>query len=354
MNLDNFKKHSDWVKVWSGKWSLHTCSQFGGEWTEENKVSNDSAYGLVVYVSRKGISDCWVSEVEKKDLGRRLIAQIKADPRVVKAMSDSLKSRARSVFSFIKKNSGKKVGLEIYNGFWKEISDYYLPHLSVKYIVDYLSPEDLKKYLPVLEEARLYSEPIFREEENFMEKIAEQVAVETDVSKELVLSTTKEELRAYFAGGKLLSRAILEKRFSEAIQFFKAGESKLFSGAEAREMEKIVLPKTEKDLKGQIAYKGKCTGTVRIVWNPSDPSVIFEKGDILVTGMTRPEFLALMKKAGAFVTDAGGILSHAAIVARELKKPCIIGTKIATKVLKDGDEVEVDADKGVVKIIKRT
>jgi pyruvate,water dikinase len=59
-----------------------------------------------------------------------------------------------------------------------------------------------------------------------------------------------------------------------------------------------------------------------------------------------------MKKAGAVVTDAGGILSHAAIVSRELNIPCIIGTEIATNILKDGDLVEVKADKGVVRIIK--
>jgi len=53
------------------------------------------------------------------------------------------------------------------------------------------------------------------------------------------------------------------------------------------------------------------------------------------------------------VTDEGGITCHAAIISRELKKPCIIGTKIATKVLKDGDLVEVDADKGIVKILKK-
>ncbi|MDO8581302.1 MAG: PEP-utilizing enzyme, partial [bacterium] len=62
-----------------------------------------------------------------------------------------------------------------------------------------------------------------------------------------------------------------------------------------------------------------------------------------------PEFLSLMVKAGAIVTDAGGILSHAAITARELKKPCVIGTKIATKVFKDGDRVEVDAERGIIK-----
>ena len=58
-----------------------------------------------------------------------------------------------------------------------------------------------------------------------------------------------------------------------------------------------------------------------------------------------------MKKASAIITDEGGIICHAAIASRELKKPCIIGTKIATKILKDGDLVEVDADNGIVGIL---
>ena len=60
-----------------------------------------------------------------------------------------------------------------------------------------------------------------------------------------------------------------------------------------------------------------------------------------------------MEKASAFVTDEGGILCHAAIVAREMKKPCIIGTKVSTKILKDGDMVEVDADNGIVKVLEK-
>ena len=67
-----------------------------------------------------------------------------------------------------------------------------------------------------------------------------------------------------------------------------------------------------------------------------------------------PEYVPLMKKAAAIVTDEGGITCHAAIVSRELNKPCIIGVKIATKVLKDGDLIEVDAEKGVVKVIKKS
>ena len=93
------------------------------------------------------------------------------------------------------------------------------------------------------------------------------------------------------------------------------------------------------------------TGKVRIVIKGEDFSK-FMNGEILVTNMTRPEFVPLIKKSIAIITDEGGITCHAAIVSRELKKPCIIGTKNATKVLKDGDVVEVDANNGVVKIIK--
>jgi pyruvate,water dikinase len=67
--------------------------------------------------------------------------------------------------------------------------------------------------------------------------------------------------------------------------------------------------------------------------------------------MTVPDLVSAMKRAAAIVTDEGGVTCHAAIISRELKKPCIIGTKVATKVFKDGDLVEVDANKGIVRII---
>jgi phosphohistidine swiveling domain-containing protein len=105
-------------------------------------------------------------------------------------------------------------------------------------------------------------------------------------------------------------------------------------------------------IKGQSGFKGVVRGRVRIVLNvQSDHG--FVEGEILVAGMTRPEYVPLMKKALAIITDEGGITCHAAIVARELKKPCIIGTKIATRVLHDGDLVEVDADSGMVRVIER-
>lgn len=109
---------------------------------------------------------------------------------------------------------------------------------------------------------------------------------------------------------------------------------------------------TPSTLKGQIACRGVVRGTVRVVLDPHDDKG-FKQGDILVTSMTRPEFVPLMKKAGAVVTNEGGITCHAAIVSRELQIPCIIGTKVATQVLKDGDVVEVDAEKGIVTILEK-
>ncbi len=107
-------------------------------------------------------------------------------------------------------------------------------------------------------------------------------------------------------------------------------------------------------LHGQVASKGFYQGRVKVIPFDIDadyPTLIrsMRKGDVLVTGSTGPEMILACKKAGAIVTEEGGITSHASIVSRELGIPCIIGTKIATEVLKDGDLVEVDAEKGIVK-----
>ncbi len=106
------------------------------------------------------------------------------------------------------------------------------------------------------------------------------------------------------------------------------------------------------ELIGQVAYAGKTRGRVRII-NSRKELASFLKNDILVASSTTPDFLSAMKKSAAIISEHGGAICHAAIVARELKKPCLVGVKFATQVLRDGDLVEVDANEGVVKILKR-
>ncbi len=100
-------------------------------------------------------------------------------------------------------------------------------------------------------------------------------------------------------------------------------------------------------LRGRVGSTGKASGEVCIV-EPGDSVDDFPEGAVLVCAMTSPDYLPFMQKASAIVTDQGGILCHAAIVARELKKPCIVGTQTATQILKPGDKVVVDADTGTI------
>jgi phosphohistidine swiveling domain-containing protein len=102
---------------------------------------------------------------------------------------------------------------------------------------------------------------------------------------------------------------------------------------------------------GLSASPGVYEGTARIARGPSDFGIV-EPGDVLVTLATSPSFNVLLPLLGAVVTDRGGALSHAAIVAREYGIPCVVGTKEATKVLTSGMRVRVDGDAGEVTIVR--
>lgn len=100
-------------------------------------------------------------------------------------------------------------------------------------------------------------------------------------------------------------------------------------------------------LKGIPASSGVAEGMVKIVKGIKDIRK-FREGDILVTEMTEPSMAIMMNKAAAIVTDKGGLTSHPAIVSRELGIPCVVATKKATKILKDGMKIIVDGAKGKI------
>ncbi len=169
---------------------------------------------------------------------------------------------------------------------------------------------------------------------------------------------------AYFTEGELvnalknnttLDPEIAEKRKSGFLIYCKNNE--VYITVEKLAIEKFLknnLSTDDKDekvvIKGVAASNGIISGKVRIVFGVKDLSKV-QKGEIMVANTTHPDFVSAMTLAGAIITDEGGLTSHAAIVSRELGIPCIVGTKVATKVLKDGDLVEVDAVNGVVKKI---
>jgi len=94
--------------------------------------------------------------------------------------------------------------------------------------------------------------------------------------------------------------------------------------------------------------RGFGVGKAKVVTDPEEAAKVMQKGDILVTEMTNPDFVPFMKLAGAIVTDKGGVTCHAAIVSRELGIPCVVGTENATKLMVTGTEYTVDSRSGIV------
>ena len=166
------------------------------------------------------------------------------------------------------------------------------------------------------------------------------------------------EMKNLFRGERPRSQ-LMRKRMRGYAYIIGKGKGKIITGVDFKKIfKKITKIKTgQRVIKGQIVMKGFARGKVRLILhnklNIKKDVAKFKKGEILVTEMTRPDTVLACKKASAIVTDEGGITSHAAIISRELKIPCIVATKIATQILKNGDLIEIDANEGVVKILKK-
>jgi len=204
-----------------------------------------------------------------------------------------------------------------------------------------------------------YRKGIYQKSYVAMDKIIFELADRLGVSREEIRYLTRTEVADALLNHK---KIIYQKRAKQRVVLccytVSRGQIKVNEGSVAQKIitkvegHKPVKSVAVKELKGSVAYAGLVRGRAKIILTKEDVPKL-KIGEILVSSATNPDLISAMKKAAAFVTDTGGIICHAAIVARELKKPCVIGTKIATQVIKDGDEIEVDARRGIVRILKR-
>lgn len=184
--------------------------------------------------------------------------------------------------------------------------------------------------------------------------LVEEIARRAGITLKEARFLMPQEMERVLAG-KTVDIGEVQKRSEFCVYYADKTSREFITGREAEKIAakmEIAEKNDVQEIHGQTGCPGIAKGAVKIINVMADMKKM-EKGDILVAISTQPDLLPAMKKAAAFVTDQGGVTSHAAIVAREINTPCVIGTKIATKVLKDGDVVEVDATKGMVrKILK--
>ena len=170
--------------------------------------------------------------------------------------------------------------------------------------------------------------------------------------RDLVYLTDRETKNALLKKDNYLEE-IKERKKGFGVVFDKKFKVHLVGGQKLKEFKKhfgqinININK-DQNILGVTAQPGKIKGKICII-NDTQDFEKFKRDQIQVTQMTTPNFISIIGKAKAIVTDIGGATCHAAIVSRELKIPCIVGTKIATKVLRDGDFVEMNANKGIIK-----
>ena len=337
-----------WEKYWSLNMSIIQAAALARYYTDQIEQHMGKGFSQVLIFSYKGHTSCYLPKAERKIFGEHMIARLLVDPVKFKEFCDQTVSWAGEV---------RKKAHEFDNspGSFKhlsnDISAYTGFHMTPRCLVDFLPKERAAAILKSLEHVRLQGEKVHTDVDAAFGMMAEEIAKRAGYTPKQVSTCTPDEIESYLSAGKLPQSKDLDARYTASMITAQKGSLVISTGQQVSEKEHALFGDCSvSSLAGQTAYAGIVRGEVKIILDPRKASH-FKKGDILVTGMTRPDFLPLMEKAAAVVTDSGGILCHAAIVARELNIPTLIGTGNATKTFRDGDHVEVNATKGTIKKI---
>lgn len=227
--------------------------------------------------------------------------------------------------------------------------EFFAQHLNSGYLKRLVKV--LEKFAFVLEDTKAAVVESFF----LCSSVYEEAAARLGLGYKDMLYLVPPEIVSLLMAGKRADKRIIEKRKNSRLVVLKNKKITWADGKAVADFEKKYLPPAETqetlEIKGVTAYPGKVSGKAVLVKSIADHRR-FKRGDVMVTHDGSAELTIMLKEAGAIVTNEGGIICHAATVAREFKTPCIVGTKVATKLIKDGDMVEVDADHGVVRIIK--
>jgi phosphohistidine swiveling domain-containing protein len=341
----------NWLERWAGSYTFISCSYWGEQYFHSLMRELGIQFDHALFVHREGTVSFFVPKEEYERFGKNLALQATQNPTDAEEKLKLLCKNSDLLTAVMGRLSGRVPSQEEYREFLKYF-DMQLPyHNFMKKTVDFL-PTEAQSLLGLFKEARIYSEHVYSSTELFFRGLMRIIAEKEGRDADALTCLTRSEFEKYLEQHTLPDEDVLRSRFRKSALYFENGIQELIGVDDAATVEKALYRVSSdiSELTGVGVFTGVVKGVTRIVTDPHNPGQ-FENGNILVTGMTRPEFMPLIKKAGAIVTDVGGVLCHAAITARELQKPCVVGTHSATRILKDGDIVEVDAEKGIVRKI---
>ncbi len=334
--------------IFNKSYTRDTCILIQQIWARELSIGIAQKKGwknpylpMIIHYMRNGTVEIWDNALARDWYMEKLLEENTENPEIILKSIDEYKTQLVKIKEFWSKKSASSQ---------KEFEEYLalLPQLMFDFNLWYYTvtnEKTAKNLVDIILEIRK-DDAFFATNDIYigetLRKLHPEIAgYESAVLFDEVASIpTKEVLAERMNGAALIDGQ--ELFLGEPDLFAKKYPAYILKGED--------VEKNLTSVKGQIAFKGKVQGMARILRRRDEVGIV-KPGDVIISPMTTPDFLPAMNNAVAFVTDEGGITCHAAIVAREMKKPCIIGTKIATSVFKDGDLVEVDANTGVVKII---
>jgi phosphohistidine swiveling domain-containing protein len=269
--------------------------------------------------------------------------------------------------SFLEK---EELDVEILRKYFQKMTDCIKSYSKTEFFcTDLIYKEqenypDSKEFFRTFEkfkiDGRVFANKVFLESDSHFVKIVKKISKSFEMDFDAIINYSSDEMVELVENGVKVEDSVIENRKKAHIVYVVDSKMYSFEGSEAEEIMKDFISSNQgKVLKGTTAMAGKVQGRAYvfklILVNQQNIAKMVEdmnEGDVLIAETTEPRIISACNKASAIVTNQGGMMSHAAIVARELKIPCVVGTADATDLIKTGDMVEVDADNGVVKILK--
>ena len=352
-NLTELTKQYDWMSRWAGSYTFISCSIWGWEYYNSVKEILGTGLASTVFIHKEGTASCYLPKNELQRIADEIGQKVTQDTNLGKNWLGKVKTLTDQILPKMREQESIPTW-EDYKKFLDLFDEFLAYHVFMKELVDFMPTEVVEKLEKEFFDAREYSMDIYSQSERYFRSVMKAVGEKEKINPDFLTCFCRGEFEQYLKQDKVPDINELEKRFGYSAIVYDNDKEIILTGDDAKKIDDLVAFAEDNisELKGTVAFPGKVSGVCRIVPDPFKYDH-FNNGDILITGMTRPEFIPVMKMASAFVTDSGGMLCHAAITAREMKKPCIIGTEIATKVFKDGDMIEVDADTGIVKKISK-
>ena len=321
---------------------------YHGEKSDQRQYTEESqpAFPYLVFERTQGIELCYLDERGVRWVKDQLLCKLGNDLGFASKAAESFRKKIAPIYEILEREAA--LGKAELGDFAEKARDAWPWFEAVWWFIDALDEKGQKDSdeMNLLQDARKYGE-LFS---NCCSVIRKSIEANYPAHKKYVDVMLLQEA----VSGKIPSQDVLEKR----LEHYFYTDDKLFVGETKEAIEQkygISIesgnePQAIVEFTGRCAFPGKAVGKIRKIIDRSQ-NAFFERGEILLSPTTQPDFLPSMYKAAAIISDEGGLISHAAIIARELRKPCIIGTKIAFDALKDGDLVEVDAEKGIVRKI---